>query len=252
MGATIFCTLQKNHTVYNMFINFEWTIASTKLLLLFLAFPSVFMTVRVASAQESPRSCIPVGRVEAGTSDNYRQRGAIVCSGSQILNPVNIELWCFASRSSVRLNGDTLTADSACSDQISESDSTVCSGEGVNPSLCFRPKTPVTRQFQILQPDVISGPTPLIEWELVPQAQSYTVYIVGPDVEWQQTTASDQTSLNYPATESPLTIGTAYEIVITANQDDQITASASTVVNIRDTVSQHLNLQLATRTNGAQ
>ncbi|MBE9062252.1 hypothetical protein [cf. Phormidesmis sp. LEGE 11477] len=147
----------------------------------------------------------------------------------------------------------TLTIDSDTCDQPTiGGNSSICHREGILRFLCFNPKTPEQSQFQVLEPDVVSGPRPDIEWEAVPEAQSYTIYVVGSDIEWQRATETATTSLAYPADESPLTIGTAYEIIITAVVDEQITASASTVVNVRDTAARRVTLQLAARMNGAQ
>lgn len=209
-----------------------------------------------AATANTSSTCDPIGRIEAGTSDNYNQRGTVVCSGSEIRNPVDLTIWCFSNRSTVLLNGSTLVVDSdtcnqsAGSNSTTGSDSSICGD--ISSSLCFNPKAPGRAQFQVLEPNTVSGPRPGIEWETVPEAQSYTVYIIGSNVEWQRTTETDATNLAYPTDESPLTIGSAYEIVVTANINGEIAASAATVVNVTETTAQQINLQLATRTKGAQ
>ena len=197
----------------------------------------------VSAQEKNYPSCNPIGRIESGESDNYT-RGEVVCSGSQILNPTNVSFWCFSNRRAIEITGTTFTVNStACSQGIAieNSGSTICNREGLNRLLCFIPKTPREQQFQVLQPDVISGPRPEITWEAVPSAQSYRVYVVGTDIEWQREVPSG-TSLRYPSSERALTIGFAYEVIVAANQDDQITASASKVVNVRDATAIRLDL----------
>ena len=140
--------------------------------------------------------------------------------------------------------------------QSSSNNPTTSSGSstcgGIRRFLCFNPKTPGQAQFQVLEPDVVSGPRPDIVWEAVPGAQSYTVHVTGSDIEWQRGTETATTSLAYPTDESPLTIGSAYELIVTAVVDGEVTASATTVVNVRETTAQQVTLQLAARINGAQ
>ena len=203
-----------------------------------------------ALAQGQSHNCPPAARVEAGGSDNF-ERSDILCDGYEIQNPVGMEILCLTSRRFVLIEDRTQTFDS----DITCEQSTVLEDGGnsiCNEGHCFTPKGPRVAQIQILQPDTISGPTPDIEWQTVPGAQSYTVYFVGTDVEWQQTVRADETRLAYPTTETPLKIGNAYAITITANQDGLVVASASQAINIRQPTATRLWLYLVARTNVAQ
>ena len=205
---------------------------------------------RTALAQAQAYNCPPTARVEAGISDNF-ERSDILCDGHEIQNPVGLEILCLASRRFVLIEDRTQTFDSdiTCEQSavLEDGGNSIC-----NEGYCFTPKSPRGEQFQILQPDTISGPTPNIEWQAVPGAQSYTVYIVGPDVQWQRTVAADETMLAYPNIETPLRMDNAYAITITANQDGLVVASASQAINIRRPTASRLPLHLAARTNVAQ
>ncbi|WP_038020253.1 hypothetical protein [Synechococcus sp. PCC 7335] len=202
---------------------------------------------KAASAQDQLYDCPPTGRVEAGVSDNF-ERHAVLCDGHEIRNPQGMEILCFVSREFILIEDRTQTFDSSttCSQSavLEDGGSSVC-----NEGFCFKSKIPATEQFQIVQPDTVSGPTPLIEWQAVPDTQSYTVSVIGPDVRWSQTIAADETSLSYPTDKMPLELGETYEIIITANQGGLVVASASQAINVRELTALRFTLHLAASTN---
>ncbi len=196
-------------------------------------FTSTFLLLE-AAAQDNDRFCNRIGRIQTGRSVEYREADS-VCAGSQITDPVGVEFLCFSSGEIVPINS-TMTVDSAfCSRSadIEDTSNPACSRQGIGRLLCLITKGPENEQFQVLQPDLISGPRPDIEWQEVPGAQSYTVRIVdGEDIIWSRQT--DATILSYPSEEASLQIGRAYEVIVAANTEGQLTASASKAINISD------------------
>ena len=198
-------------------------------LMLFHAFDSTLP----ASAQSLP-ACDPIGRIADGSSQNYR-RGQVVCSGSEIHEPSNVQFLCFLNSAMVPLTGRsvTVTADT-CSVESTAVAPTVntCNRTGLGRVLCFIPKGP-EEQFQVITPNSISSnPRPTISWERVADAESYTVSIIGSDMSWQMNVGVERTELTYPAEERSLAADNAYEVLVVANRSQE-PLIASRVVNIR-------------------
>lgn len=203
-----------------------------------LAFTVLFLTstflLLEASAQEGDRFCNRIGRIHEGRSAEYREADS-VCAGSQITNPVGVEFLCFSSGRIFSIDSTIVVDSSFCSQSATVEDigEPSCRRQGLGQLLCLITKGPEAEQFQVLQPDLISGPRPDIAWQEVPNAQSYTVRIVdGEDIIWSRQT--DATTLSYPSQEASLQIGRAYEVVVAANTAGQYTASASKAINISD------------------
>lgn len=195
----------------------------------------------VAQAEDSEVCNNPLARVESGQSDlnNY---GDVLCSGDEVLNPVDMQLYCFSSETSIIMTGRSFTMDVAlCSQETAAGVSTagICNVATSEQRVCSVPKGPEGSQFRLLSPDHTSGNRPSIAWEAVSDAASYSVHVVGPDIHWQQTVASSILTLDYPQAEPPLTVGSAYEIIVNSNSDDDsISASAYRVISIDSTASE--------------
>lgn len=206
-----------------------------------------------APAQDNTRTCNRIGRIQAGQSAEYRE-AASVCAGSQITNPVGVEFLCFSSGEIIPIHETTIVDSTFCSQSaaVEGTSRRVCDSRGIGYLFCFIRKGPEDEQFQVLRPDFISGPRPDIEWQSVPEAQTYTVRVVdGENLIWSR--SADATTLLYPPLEASLMIGKAYEVVVAANVDGQLTASASKSINISDTTAVvSLNLQLDASTKEAQ
>lgn len=196
----------------------------------------------------------PIGRIDAGTSVNHYY-GDFVCEDEQIVEPDSVLFLCFFSGERIQLDESTVINSSICQN-VSEADNesnraSNCSIEN-GQSICFSPKIPSTGdQFLVLQPNRVSGPRPTIEWEVVPNAESYRVYLTGPDVNWERTVEGGHTILDYPDSEPSLATELAYEVTVLAKREEEVTASASKVINIGRTVASS-SLQLEARTKGAQ
>lgn len=207
-------------------------------------------------AQNSPQECSLIGRLQSGASDNYGEND-IVCSGAEIINPVAVEFLCFQNRRIVPVSETTTINSLFCSRDTAEessSESTQCDITAIIQRwLCAISKGPEgTSQFTVLQPDVISGPRPQIAWEEIEGADTYTVYVAGPDVRWQHSISAEATELAYPETEPSLSIGLAYEVLVTASSDvEQIATSIPKTINVSNTA-QRIEIQLAARVNEAQ
>ncbi|MEN8443395.1 MAG: hypothetical protein ABG776_00115 [Cyanobacteria bacterium J06555_13] len=207
-----------------------------------------------SAQQTNPTLCDPIGRIAQGSSQNYRP-GEVVCSGSSLIAPVDVQFLCFINATLIPVTGEQVVINlETCTtpnDVVSLLPGRTCNRTGLSRVWCFVPKGP-EEQFQVLEPDVVSGPRPTIAWEAVPQAESYTVYILGGDVRWQRTVPPETTTLSYPQAEPSLVMGAAYEVLIAANDTSQeVLATASQVVNV-STAAHRVSLQLATSTKGAQ
>lgn len=219
-----------------------------------------FVVVLPSSAQNNRsvtcrQSGSYVARLEEGQSEF--DLGTIFCEGDVIQNPVAVSLLCFSSRvRTPAFTGESLVVNLAlCEQTVADRQSTAeeCRLPGPLRRLCFIAKGPTDSQFQIFQPDAVSGSRPDISWESVPNAISYTVYVAGPEISWERTVDSEETSLQYPQEENDLQIGAAHQVVINANgPQEQVSASASRVVNVSADAAHVRDLQLAARTNGAQ
>lgn len=198
-------------------------------LVLFYAFDNTLPV----SAQALP-TCDPIGRISDGSSQNYR-RGQVVCSGSEIREPSNVQFLCFLNGIVVPLTGEsiTVTADTCRVERTSGIPTTAtCDRTGLGSVLCLISKGP-EEQFQVITPNAISSnPRPTISWESVEDAESYTVNVIGPDMSWQTSVGAEQTELIYPEEERALAADNAYEVLVVANRSQE-PLIASKVINIR-------------------
>ncbi|MEO0704131.1 MAG: hypothetical protein AAF050_00400 [Cyanobacteria bacterium J06649_5] len=198
-----------------------------------LVFFYAFGSTLPASAQTLP-VCDPIGRIADGSSQNYR-RGQVVCSGSEIREPNDVQFLCFLNGIVVPLTGQsvTVTADTCSVENTAAIPTTsTCNRTGLGRVLCLIPKGP-DEQFQIITPNVISSnPRPTISWERVADAESYTVSVIGPDISWQMNVGAEHTELIYPEEERSLAADNAYEVLVIANRSQE-PLIASRVVNIR-------------------
>ena len=216
--------------------------------------PALFLTATLfpiqTPAQEEPPQCLDLlGRVQA-EGGGYRG-GELFCSGEQINPNSAVEFLCFSNGSIISIAEPTVLSASVCEDDGNRSNQRTCDRRGFGRFGCFITKTPEENDFQVLRPDLISGPRPDIEWEAVPEAQSYRVQIAQTDVIWSRTVANDTTVLLYPQDEPSLLTGEAYDVTITANVDGRIAALASKPINVNQTAVSRIGLQLAA-TNEAQ
>lgn len=199
-----------------------------------LVFFYTFGSTLPASAQSLP-TCDPIGRIADGSSQNYR-RGQVICNGSEIREPNDVQFLCFLSGITVPLTGQsiTVTADT-CVVESTTATPTVnnCHRTGLGRLMCLIPKGP-EEQFQVITPNEISNNSrPTISWERVADAESYTVSVIGPDINWQINVEAENTELIYPEEERSLATDNAYEILIIANRSQE-PLIASRVVNIKD------------------
>lgn len=202
-----------------------------------------------ASAQTEQTCSNLLGRVQE-EGGGYRG-GETFCSGDQISPNSTVQFLCFSSGLIVTIEEAT-TLDSSICDGNNRANQPTCDRQGLGRFGCFISKAPEESTFQVLRPDMISGPRPDIEWEQVPEAQSYTVQIMQSEVIWSRTVASDTTGLAYPQSAPSLVIGETYDVIITANVNGQITASASRPINVNQITASKLSVQLAARMNEAQ
>lgn len=198
-----------------------------------LVFFYAFGSTLPASAQTLP-ACDPIGRIADGSSQNYR-RGQVVCSGSEIREPDDVQFLCFLNGIVVPLTGQSITVTAnTCSVENTAATPTTstCNRTGLGRVLCLIPKGP-EEQFQVITPNAISSnPRPTISWERVADAESYTVSVIGPDMGWQMNVGAEHTELIYPEEERSLAADNAYEVLVIANRSQE-PLIASRVVNIR-------------------
>ena len=184
----------------------------------------------IAQDRES-NTCHPIGRITQGETSNFR-RGQVVCEGDVIQDPIDVEFLCFPGEI-ISLHGNTVMVDSAlCANATVPQTVRHCDQTGISRLLCLIPKGP-EEQFQLIEPDAVSAnPRPLISWEEVPEAESYTVQVLGLGVAWQRTVEANVTVLSYPEEEASMIEGNAYEVIVVANRAQDST-TASRVVNIQ-------------------
>lgn len=228
----------------------------TRIVSSFLIAASVGWIALPGNAQDRAPACSRIGRFHRGESDNYDEDD-IVCSGAQILNPVGVEFLCFSNRALIPLTETTIIDSAFCAQNAEPTGSlepTQCSeAEIIRRWLCVVYKGPEdSLQFSVLQPDVVSGQRPQIAWEEISSATTYTVYVASTDISWRRTIDAAATELAYPSEEASLTLGNAYEVLVTANlDDDQIAVSIPKTINVSN-VTQQIEIQLAARINEAQ
>lgn len=225
---------------------------------LLVPFLTTLLVISVPGIRSSQASCVanPVARIQSGNSDNY-ETNAVICSGVEIVNPQDVVLHCYLSQTEVRLpDRSTIVDRNTCAQGVvtQRSEASTCDPSSPGDRVCSNPKGPETAsQFQILEPDETSGERPSISWESVSNAQSYTVYVAGPGANWRRTVNAETTALTYPDDEPSLTVGTAYEITIAAYvSDQQARLLARNIVNVDESVVQHIDIQLAARMKDAQ
>lgn len=198
-----------------------------------LVFFYAFGNALTASAQSLP-ACDPIGRIADGSSQNYR-RGQVICSGTEIQAPDEVQFLCFLNGIVVPLSGESVTVTTeTCSFErtaITAPAVRTCDRTGLGRILCFIPKGP-EEQFQVIMPDTFSSnPRPTISWERVADAESYTVNVVGPNMSWQISVGAEHTELTYPESQPSLAVGSAYEVLVVANRSQE-PLLASKVINI--------------------
>jgi len=198
-----------------------------------LVFFYAFGSTLPASAQNLP-TCDPIGRIANGSSQNYR-RGHVVCSGSEIREPDDVQFLCFLNGIVVPLTGQsvTVTANTCSVENTAATPTTsTCDRTGLGRVLCLIPKGP-EEQFQVITPNAISSNLrPTISWERVADAESYTVSVIGPDMSWQINVWAERTELIYPEAQPSLAVDNAYEVLVVANRSQE-PIIASRVINIR-------------------
>lgn len=195
------------------------------------------------------QSCSPVGRITRGTSSNFI-RGQLVCEGDVIREPSNVEIVCFTNGLEIQIEDRNAGIDeSLCSSANASRNSTVrpCDRRGVSRLLCLVPKGP-DEQFQLIRPDAVSANSrPGISWESVPEAESYTVRVIGPGISWERTVDANVTEIEYPEDEDSMIEGNAYEVFVFAKRPQEL-LTASKIVNIQGE-DQVISLSLAKRSS---
>lgn len=186
-------------------------------------------------SSRTKQSCNPIGRITQGTSANFR-RGEVICEGDRITAPRNVRLLCFATTIEISIDEARVSEidDSLCATAAAPGNPAVrpCNRTGISRLLCLVPKGP-EEQFQLIEPDAVSlNPRPNISWESVAEAGSYTVQIVGPDLDWERTVVAATTEMAYPEDEKAMQEGHAYEVLVIANRPQE-SLQASKVVNIQ-------------------
>ena len=199
-----------------------------------LVFFYAFGSALPVSAQNLP-ACDPIGRIADGSSQNYR-RGQVVCSGSEIQEPDDVQFLCFLNGAVEPLTGESgiVTAANCSVENTAATAPAVrtCERTGFGRILCFIPKGP-DEQFQVIEPDAFSSnPRPTISWERVADAESYLISVIGPDMSWQTSVGAEHTELTYPEAQPSLSAGSAYEVLVIANRSQE-PMIASRVINIR-------------------
>lgn len=85
----------------------------------------------------------------------------------------------------------------------------------------------------MIEPDAVSiNPRPNISWVEVSAANSYTVRVVGPDLDWERTVVAAMTEIAYPEDEEAMQEGHAYEVLVIANRSQE-SLQASKVINVQ-------------------
>lgn len=186
----------------------------------------------VMAQDRESNTCHPIGRIAQGSSENFR-RGQVICEGDVIRTPRDVEFLCFPGELVVPLSGTTIEVNSSlCANATVPPTARRCNRTGIAGLLCRIPKGP-DEQFQLIEPDAVSAnPRPLIAWEEVSEAESYTVQVLGPGVAWERTVEANVTVLLYPDEEASMIEGNAYEVIVVANRARE-SITASRVVNIQ-------------------
>jgi hypothetical protein len=188
--------------------------------------------------------CDPIGRITQGTSSNFN-RGQVICAGEVISDPSEVVFLCFTNAALVPISGrDVTISQETCRDRVAANPSPVraCDRTGLSRLLCLVPKGP-GEQFQLIEPDVINtNPRPIISWQAVEGTETYTVSVFGPDLTWERTIGAEFTEIAYPEQEASMTAGNAYEVLVTANRQEPLTASR--IVNVQGEGVESLSLRL--------
>jgi hypothetical protein len=237
------CASRKEHTIRAYYENFMIILAIS----VFLAVvnPMGFIAVASPSTPFSKQAtCDPIGRITDGTSENFN-RGQVVCAGDVIVEPNEVVFLCFTNAALIPISGrDVVISQETCSESVAASapPARACDRTGLSRLLCLIPKGP-EEQFQLLEPDVVSSnPRPLISWQPVEAAESYTVSVLGPDLTWERVIGAESTDLAYPVQEASMAAGNAYEVLVTANRQQPVTASR--IVNVQNGGAENLSLRL--------
>lgn len=177
-------------------------------------------------AQDNVPICNPIARVIEGTGQNF-QEGEIICSGASLQDANNAQILCFINNAIITLDDPLeVITEQTCAQQAA-TDTRPC--EDGSTAQCFVPKGPED-DFVIAEPDVAISPArPSFSWEAVESAESYTIRLIGSDINWERSV--EGTQLEYPAEEPSLQPG-AYRLIVSANGPDEIIGIATRVINL--------------------
>ena len=190
---------------------------------------SMLLFLDCASAWSQPqpvvkRTCEPIARV-LSAGDRTLKPGSLLCQGDR-LQPVNngtVAVLCYINRTVLQLlQGSISDAASKCvpqAIQAKRSDYLNPKGPGENAH------APALRRPYS---SAILDPRPLLSWDAVRGATSYTVQVKGKGVNWSDEVRSNL--LPYPHQQPDLQFGNAYKVTVIANQGNSPVLASSSVL----------------------
>ena len=167
----------------------------------------------------------PIGRILNG--DRNKQKGTLIFPGDRIHPELDkVKVLCYLNQKILLLGkGGVDDTPNKCvgSAQIKQ-----CIPNLENK--CSNTRSVNQAKISILKPygNIILNPRPLISWQKVPGATSYTINIYGPNINWSE--QQTQTTLLYSKPKSPMEPGNTYRLSVIANQGDSTLKASSTIL----------------------
>ncbi|MEM7714067.1 MAG: hypothetical protein AAF349_10930 [Cyanobacteria bacterium P01_A01_bin.68] len=154
-----------------------------------------------------------IGRL-LSANDLHKKQGDFIFPGDRI-NPIEgkVKILCYLNHKVLLLGKGVVDEPNKCVDtnQIEE-----CIN---NPrSRCSKTRNLNSQTIPILKPHgrVILNSRPLISWQKIPTATSYTIKLHGRGVKWS--TQTTNTTLSYPELETAMKPGNTYQLSVIANK----------------------------------
>ncbi|MBE9038881.1 tetratricopeptide repeat protein [aff. Roholtiella sp. LEGE 12411] len=207
-----------------------------------LVLPSILLLSSINSAESRTQSVATIrdrcskfiGRVSS-SGDLYLPSGSRLCQGDRI-NPAKgatVKVLCYLNGNFVYLKQSTVfNQPDTCA--VPQEITELCTG--LNPSNCYNPKSPGEEKEA---PTLVSpygssmlSTNPVISWNAVPNATSYTVIVSGYEFYWETTVDKGVTMLPYPKEQKQLQFGNVYKFTVIANKGELFLNAEPLVVSV--------------------